>query len=56
MSGPTIRNLRLPPCCRRALRNIGEIQELARSLRIFVAASPFLVLLGSNPPEVIAVA
>ncbi len=49
MSGPQLDNVKLQPCCHEALQEIGEKQELGKLLASALSASPFMLLLGSNP-------
>jgi len=51
VSGPELNGIKFKPCCERALRDIKDVQELGRVLSGLVAASPFLIVFGSNPVD-----
>lgn len=45
-------SIRLKPCCKRSLREIGEASELGTILKAVVGTSPLLALFGSGPIEI----
>jgi len=38
-------------CCKKALKNIKDVQEMGKVLKTMVKISPFLILLGSHPAD-----
>ncbi len=51
---PQIKDVPLQACCRETLLNIHSDQKLFRLLQAVLAASPWLSILGANPPTAIA--
>lgn len=49
MSGPELRDVTLGSCCRRALQDMHDVQQLARVLQAALSASPWITIIGSNP-------
>ena len=51
IKSPGTINVKLEPCCKRALEQIRDKQQLGSLLQKMLGVSPLLLILGGNPPE-----
>ena len=49
MQRPFFKNLKLIPCCQKALRDISDKLKSGVQLRAVLTAGPFLTMFGANP-------
>ncbi len=52
MPGPQLNQLKFDQCCKNCFADLKDVQELGRILHGLVAASPFMILFGSDPVDV----
>ncbi len=51
MPGPALNQITFDTCCKTCLSDLRDVQELGSILHGLLAASPFLILLGSDPVD-----